>query len=929
MSKVQSGKKIGEDSSNGNFLHEIEVISKALYLNKTHPMTLIRLLSSQSKSIGKIQLPKPKSKLKDGNEDPPHKEKKSIWSWRALKAFTHVPNKRFNCFFSLQVHSMEGLPPNLKDLSLCVHWKRRDVGLMTRSARVSEGNAEFQEKLTYTCSVYGSRNGPHRSAKYEAKHFLLYVSIVGNPELDLGKHRIDLTRLLPLTLEELEEENCSGKWTTSFRLSGKAKEYGQNGDWRKLRRAESLPSRSHTLSRSSEDIKDLHEVLPARSELYDSVNMLHLKHEEEYLKPSMDYKLELDVFSDHIELVKPNAYSFDTAKENVESEWEVNEVSAIENVNELSSKEEVKSEEGTLNHLEIKSAVGVALEEDNELISLVKEFDSNPKEDDFCNKLNYKDVYESVASDFLDMLEIEHSPFGLGSESEPESPREQLLRQFEKDTMANGHSLFNFDFDEDPTEFDYDQTQAFVEIPKIGTEAIRSKMKDSTLENSETEASMRSAFEHSASKTSLGSGLESHLELPPLGEGLGPFVQTTTGGFLRSMNPKLFSDAKSAGSLIMQASSPVVVPAEMGSSIMEILQCLASVGIEKLSMQANKLMPLEDIQGKTIQQFAWEAAPSLEAHKRHDLLQHGLDIGQSTSAGQKRIKRKAPGPGPSKFESSSTSNDIESDFVSLKDLVPLAMDKIEALSIEGLRIQSCLSNIGGSLGLKGVGGLQLVDVKDCGDDVDGLMGLSLTLDERMRLDSGEIDVRDEISERTSKILAAHHASDSGKFQYGLLGNNFTVTLMVQMRGPLRNYEPVGAPMLALIQVERVFVPPKLKIYNTVSETMISNKDEDKCDPAKNEIKEEAKQEKSNEEEVIPQFKITDVHVAGFKNETGKKKLLGSKTQQQCGSHWLLANGMGKNNKVSGGGFADNLRILERVGIFSNWFNSCKRWGLTD
>ncbi|KAM7515696.1 hypothetical protein LguiA_005279 [Lonicera macranthoides] len=504
------------------------------------------------------------------------------------------------------VHSIEGLPPNLKDLSLCVHWKRRDVGLMTRSARVSEGNAEFQEKLTYTCSVYGSRNGPHRSAKYEAKHFLLYVSIVGNPELDLGKHRIDLTRLLPLTLEELEEENCSGKWTTSFRLSGKAKggtmnvsfgylvvgnhssgnivkigkEYGQNGDWRKLRRAESLPSRSHTLSHSSEDIKDLHEVLPARSELYDSVNMLHLKHEEEYLKPSMDYKLELDVFSDHIELVKPNAYSFDTAKENVESEWEVNEVSAIENVNELSSKEEVKSEEGTLNHLEIKSAVGVALEEDNELISLVKEFDS--------------------------------------SESEPEYPREQLLRQFEKDTLANGHSLFNFDFDEDLTEFDYDQTQAFVEIPKIETEAIRSKMKDSTLENSETEASMHSAFEHSASKTSLGSGLESPLELPPLGEGLGSFVQTTTGGFLRSMNPKLFSDAKSSGNLIMQASGPVVVPAEMGSSIMEILQRLASVGIEKLSMQANKLMPLEDIQGKTIQQFAWEGRQYNNLHGKED-----------------------------------------------------------------------------------------------------------------------------------------------------------------------------------------------------------------------------------------------------------------------------------------------------------------------
>jgi hypothetical protein len=46
------------------------------------------------------------------------------------------------------------------------------------------------------------------------------------------------------------------------------------------------------------------------------------------------------------------------------------------------------------------------------------------------------------------------------------------------------------------------------------------------------------------------------------------------------------------------------------------LQCLASVGIEKLSMQANKLMPLEDITGKTMQQVAWEAALTLEGSER-------------------------------------------------------------------------------------------------------------------------------------------------------------------------------------------------------------------------------------------------------------------------------------------------------------------------
>lgn len=51
-----------------------------------------------------------------------------------------------------------------------------------------------------------------------------------------------------------------------------------------------------------------------------------------------------------------------------------------------------------------------------------------------------------------------------------------------------------------------------------------------------------------------------------------------------------------------------MLPAEMGSDIIEILQYLASIGIERLSQQANKLMPLEDITGKTLQQIAHDAA---------------------------------------------------------------------------------------------------------------------------------------------------------------------------------------------------------------------------------------------------------------------------------------------------------------------------------
>ena len=301
---------------------------------------------------------------------------------------------------------------------------------------------------------------------------------------------------------------------------------------------------------------------------------------------------------------------------------------------------------------------------------------------------------------------------------------------------------------------------------------------------------------------------------------------------------------------------------------------------------------------------------------RDHISQHesGFGSGASSAANSK------------KFGSSSSNNNSGSEYVSLEDLAPLAMDQIEALSLEGLRIQSGMSeedapseitaqSIGeisafqgksGCVGLEGAAGLQLLDLKDDrDDDDDGLMSLSLTLDEWMKLDSGDIGDEDEINEQTSKILAAHHANPlnfirkgekrKGKRgrRCGLLGNNFTVALMVQLRDPLRNYEPVGAPMLSLIQVERLFVPPKPIIYSTVSEVRKTDEEEKET--------EVVKEDKTVlEEQGIPQYKISEVHVTGMKSETDKKPC-GVKSQHQqvqSGSRWLMANGMGKgNNKL--------------------------------
>ncbi|KAI3955863.1 hypothetical protein MKW98_006223 [Papaver atlanticum] len=1084
LAKVESGgKKNSSSSSDKRLLHDIEAISQALYLNKCPSKggSVPASDNNRSKSAGKARYPDTKLKSRTVKED----KKPSIWNWKPLKALAPNRSRRFNCCFSLEVHAIEGLSLNFDDTSLCVHWKRRDETTQTSPSKVLLGVAKFEETLLHRCFVNGSASGPNHSAKYDAKHSMLFVSMVGYPALDLGKHQIDLTRLLPLNLEELEEEKSSGKWTTSYKLSGKGKGASLNvsfgymivGDdqvetrgnrnppvalnvkqnrpsttrsvtglgirdgQKLLVRAGSLPTtpneRSHHSSQSVEDVKILHEVLPSsRLDLSTSVSLPCSESDEGMVTAALnDSKTEPEVFSEQNDLLKPNSHPlYECMKGCSGDECEIPEFTVIEHGIEMCEKEEVKLEEGTVDlddgtgvksseeHDNISTGDGISPGKDmtnipqsddyssdkeeyflddisskeNNIVtkeSIMEEldsafqslsmftsegFESPPSKGDFleeANYMEYKSTYktsrsgkslsfddassDTVASEFLAMLGIEHSPFGVSSESEPDSPRERLLRQFEKEALSGG--LFDFDMGKGevaefgysvPTGSGFGDSSLDFELPPVVQPAEAghhgNKTSAKMLEDLETEALMREwglnekSFQHSPPNSAGGFGSPIHLPpedfaLPPLAEGLGPFVQTKDGGFLRSMNPSLFKNTKNVGNLIMQVSSPVVVPAEMGSGIMDILQGLASIGIEKLSMQANKLMPLEDITGKTMQQISWEAAPCLEAAERQVLMHHEPGLGQDGPGNKKKKKAKGGSSGHgSNSTLSSFSKESCSEYVNLEDLAPLAMDKIEALSIEGLRIQSGMSdeeapsnispqaigeisalagkraNLDGSLGLEGAGGLQLLDIKDGDNDVDGVMGLSITLDEWMKLDSGMIrDEDDQISERTSKILAAHHASSTELFngggrgekkkgkgkKCGLLGNNFTVALMVQLRDPLRNYEPVGTPMLALIQVERVFVPPKPRLYVTVSENPKNEDDDDETATIVEVLKDDKKEEKKEvEEEVIPQFKITEVHVAGLKTDPGKKKPWGSKSQQQSGSRWLLASGMGKSNK---------------------------------
>ncbi|PON95977.1 EEIG1/EHBP1 N-terminal domain containing protein [Trema orientale] len=1058
LNKLESRNGNGAgDSSNGQLLRDIEEISKALYLPKTSSN------EARSKSAGRLRLSESKSNLNPRllRETLSLKDKKSssIWNWKKpLKALTHIGSKRIYCCFYLHVHSIEGLPSVFNNLSLCVHWKRKNEAIQTTTSRVSQGMAEFDETLMHRCSVYSSNGGPNHPVKYESKLLLLYASVVEAPGLDIGKQWVDLTSFLPRTMEELEGEKSRVKWTTSFNLSGKAKGASLNvsfGFWvmkdklvklsgdsyypellnlsqnrssmmdggvdlvpRNYNRA--LPrvgSISSTVNYGSDflyqslDMKVCHEVLLRTGlELSKSINCLYQKLDEDNLCISTEGD------SQQLEQHKPTLdFDFVSSKEMEDDDCEIPEFSITEVGTEMSENEQLACDQGadhsidgpaieTINVDEIIKGCDTDLyAEDEKSMNCIDEVQWDVRKDVTHNKCtnglikeevksdcssqlipvsagldqidfgqftgreshrevksNYKtnrsvkrslsldDAAESVATDFLNMLGVDDVSCITNSDGEPESPRELLWRQFEKETLASGNFFLDFDAKQEESEFgcsiapefscpDFSEESELSLIVQDSEEEhkrvseLLKRRKAKILEDLETEALMQEwglneeDFRNSPRTCSGGFGSPIELppqerhQLPPVEEGFGPYVRMKNGGFLWSMNPLLFRKAKNSGSLIIQVSNPVVLPAKMGCDVMKILQHLALVGVDKLYLQINRLMPLEDITGKTIKQVARCAAPSSMAPQREVLSQHDY-------VGRKGVDGVQSGWHHNDLRSGFIGDEIPLEFLSLEDLSPLVVNKIEALILEGLRVQSRMSDEvspsciypqftgksahGGMSEFRtsGVGALNLWDVRDSGNNIDDLVDLSMTLKEWLRVDAGNIgdEIEDINSQQILKILAAHNARcidlDSGSLKQdfnlhevsgrkcGLLGNDLTIAHLLQLRDPFRNYEPVGVPILLLIQVQRVFLHFMQEEHTVV---LKSGDEKEQDQPVLEEVRGE-KKEMVKQDEGSSHFRIIGVHLAGVDTVPGNEQLWGTTTQWQSGSRWLLASGLGRS-----------------------------------
>ncbi|AES59164.1 hypothetical protein MTR_1g015120 [Medicago truncatula] len=974
-------KDVGETETDSNIGHEellrdIEELSKALYLDNTpfKPSTLSAEKSRSSKS----QL---NSTPRFVSEDLLIGDKKlsSKWNWKKpLKVLTNIGSQK-----------------------LSVHWKRKNSILQTCPSRVLDGSAEFDETLVHRCSVYGGRVVSGRSVKYESKRFLIYASVVGEPEHDIGKHQVDLTRLLPRSLEELRGDKSSGKWSTSFRLVGKAlgarlnvsfgyqvmkddlmrfgASTGNVVNLVNLKTNTSIPDNVAGFSSNNRDVIKLRPtqndvvlsneaVMNSGSGFSKSITFLYQKLDEENFNNSacadsessqgsnlnVSDDTEFSISEQGVETSEEDSFEFDQTRIQIVDmstveiidvdeiikdddtfvdnnascdsldticsrnvNWDIADNSkhrfsiscvdllsmkikdSVSETSKFLDKEEhyfsVKSNDkahkkshslddvidsvaSDLPSMKIKDSVS----ETSEFLDKEEHYLS-AKSNDKAHKRSHSldDVIDSVASDFLKTLALESGSFRSSCDGDPMSPREKLLRQFENEALASGNFAFDFNANEEELgqytlehnyeDYDVDSDLSLIigaaeEEYEREDQSLMQRRKAKILEDLETDTLMQQwglderDFENSPRTWSGGFGSPIEISdeepsiLPSIGEGLGSFFQTRSGGFLRSMCPSLFRNAKNCGSLIIQASNPVVLPAKIGNDILDILLYMASARVEELCNYISKSMPLQDITGKSIKHIVSDAKTNTEASGRKGSWQHNL------------------------FEefpcSYLTDKDKCLDSLSLETIAPMTINKIESLLIEGLRIQSSLSNEDAPSCIRG----------EINNDLDGLMDLSVTLDQWLRLDSGIIQGEHNL-EQILKILKAHNSKITELYNEGLgngidkekidgrkrcyLGEHATMAFMIQHRDPLRNYEAVGVPMLVLTQAERVDIHEMEKDCDN----FVENEDIDKEPPQS-------------------RFKIKEIHIAGVLTKNGgNRQVWGTASQQQSGLRWLLSSGM--------------------------------------
>lgn len=315
---------------------------------------------------------------------------------------------------------------------------------------------------------------------------------------------------------------------------------------------------------------------------------------------------------------------------------------------------------------------------------------------------------------------------------------------------------------------------------------------------------------------------ESKVFIPDLGKGLGCVVQTRDGGYLAAMNP-LDTEVirRDTPKLAMQISKPLVLPSDKSSGF-ELFQRMAASGIEALSSEVLSLMPVDELMGKTAEQIAFEGIASA-------IIQGRNKEGANSSAARTiaAVKTMAAAMSTGRKERISTGIwNMSENPLSADEILAFSLQKIEAMAVEALKIQAEMAE------------------EDAPFDVSPVSGNS-TL-------SFAVPREDWIKNSSNTSFGNKEEGESA---------TITISVVVQLRDPLRRYEAVGGPVIALINAT------------------ICNDD----NPGKYE------EEK--------RFKLASLQVGGLRvRSRGKRNVWDTEKQRLTAMQWLVAYGLGKAGK---------------------------------
>lgn len=319
---------------------------------------------------------------------------------------------------------------------------------------------------------------------------------------------------------------------------------------------------------------------------------------------------------------------------------------------------------------------------------------------------------------------------------------------------------------------------------------------------------------------------ESKVHVPDLGKALGTVIQTRNGGYLAAMNPMDTVVArKDTPKLAMQISKPMVLSSNVTNEF-ELFQRMAGIGIEELSSGILSMMPIDELMGKTAEQIAFEGIASAIIHGRKK------EVATSSAARTiASVKSMVTAMNTGRKERISTGIwHLSEDPLTVDEILAFSVQKLEVMAVDALKIQADLAE------------------EDAPFDVSPLS--AKTNDGQQNLLASAVPLENWIKNNAAGSSTANDGDSA----------SVTISVVIQMRDPIRQFEPVGGPMIALT------------FANPVDEKPGKYDDEKR-------------------------FKVTSLHVGGLKVLSGmRRNLWDTEKQRLTAMHWLIAYGFGKGGK---------------------------------